>query len=147
MRPIPASSNEVAIWGRSLRGFPGAHGTGYPLPDPELNGNLYAAIPIPLEHLKLIWRKIQLSEHDPQSAWHELDRYESFALCLRAQRFKISIFSTSAWYCEYAFALGKSGQEVRSIYLTSSKEQIELFHHAELLLDGDFPPRAQPPGR
>jgi len=61
VQPIKASASDIAVWGRALRSFEGAVGSGYPFPEAQLAGHLYAAIPVTLPQLTMFWVTVGVS--------------------------------------------------------------------------------------
>ena len=144
MTPLPATAEDIAIWGRGLRSFKEATGTGYPFPDGQIAGHLHAEIPLTLVRLVTFWEAVGASKTDPKSAWHQFHEFSRYGLVMRAQRHKVGWFGKSPWYCEFSCTLGDQ-LEVRGLYLTSSAELVGLFDHAEMLMRGDRPLRAPDP--
>ena len=95
--------------------FPGATGTGHPTTRPLQAGQLFANIPVDLSTLVAFWDTVLASRKDPLSAWHWIDEFKDFSICMRAQRQKTGFFSRSPWFCEFGCYLGKMEMEVRGL--------------------------------
>ena len=104
MRIVQTSLDERRIWGRCFRSYDGATATGMEEGDmePLIEGGLCALVPLHgRTHVKDLWEAAGLPKDDPQSGWHQIDRFNYFGLDVVTYKFRPRLFSPCRWFTNY----------------------------------------------
>jgi hypothetical protein len=98
---VPASQNDRQLWGRCLRGYDGALGTGSII-DPNcddigVSGYLDFCFPVEEWEVRGIWEIYGLNTDSPNSLWHTLSDFKFFKLSMTGYKFRRGFFKSDAW--------------------------------------------------
>jgi hypothetical protein len=145
---IPSSASDRQMWGRCLRGYEGAYGTGNAYLDPHceevgLDGHLNFTSPIEEWELREIWKTYGLST-EPNSAWHTIPNYKSFKVDMLGYKFRRGLFKKDAWLGFLRFFLlpaenGPSGMVSVDLGYLASTNLLALFALFDRWNEGKYP--------
>lgn len=101
MKQLATSLEDRVLWGRCLRGYEDAFGTGG-LGDPDatsvmLSGELHFTMPIAEWKLRDVWKTTGLSTTHPTSGWFEIENFSHFQVNLTGMKFNRSFFKGDCW--------------------------------------------------
>lgn len=98
---IPATHSDRQLWGRCLRGYKDALGTGSII-DPDyqevgVDGHLDFYMPVHEWELRDIWKGSNLGTEHPDSMWHQISDYPFPKLSMTGYKFRRGLFKSDAW--------------------------------------------------
>jgi hypothetical protein len=99
---IHSDASDRQLWGRCLRGYKNALGTGNAYIDPNcedvgLDGHLNFIMPIEEWELREIWEANRMSTVDPKLAWHIIPQCKCFEIDMLGYKFRRGLFKKDAW--------------------------------------------------
>ena len=137
------------MWGRALKSYKGAFGTGSLNDEPEHDGRLWGGIPLSGPQLKVIWHVLGVSTEHPESAWHRMDQFDQYQVTLDALKFSRWLAS-KFWMCRISFYFdhaaqpGRAAQEVAGVRWFAGETIPDLFIIMDTLLLKSEPPPPLP---
>lgn len=145
MKQLASTSNERAFWGRCLRGYPEAFGTGG-LNDPTsqevgLSGQLHFTMPIPEWHLRDVWKSTGMNIINPTSGWFEIEKFSYFQIDLSGVKISRGFFKGDCWIGGLQFFFSNEQYKIErqvGIGNIAAKDLQGLFSAFDKWLDGKW---------
>lgn len=108
---IPGKSEDRQLWGRCLRGYKNALGTGSII-DPDcrdvgIDGHLDFYMPVEEWELRITWRGSNLSTDLSQSMWHQISEYPYLKINMTGYKFRRGLLKSDAWIGPLRFFFSK----------------------------------------
>jgi hypothetical protein len=144
---IPASMADRQTWGRCLRGYQGALGTGSRIDmdhqDVGVDGHLDFYMPVEEWQLRLIWQGSNLRIDHPQSMWHSIPEYPFLKVSMTGYKLRRGFFKSDVWLgpLRFFFSTREHGldKQVNVGYLAATSI-VNLFALFDRWSEGEYPP-------
>lgn len=108
MKTEQVNLDDMRSWGRALRSYPGAFGSGMSEPDdPYPDGSVRGHIPIQEWQVRGIWEAGNLEKNAPNSGWHQIGNFREFKLEIRGYKLRGGFISPSKWLASVGFWFGE----------------------------------------
>ncbi len=104
---IASSAADRELWGRCVRGYEGAFGTGCHIDDAGVDGRLSFYMPVAEWELRDTWRASKFNIEDPQSFWHSISDYPILHLNMMGYKSRRGFFK-AAWLGPLRFFFAKN---------------------------------------
>lgn len=144
---IAASAADRQSWGRCLRGYQGALGTGSRI-DPDCRdigvvGHLDFYVPVEEVELRAAWQGSNLSTEHPNSMWHSIHDYPFLKINMTGYKFRRGFLKSDAWLGPLRFFFSKTehgiNKQVDVGYLAATSP-VGLFSLFDNWRVGTYPP-------
>ncbi|MBY0530542.1 MAG: hypothetical protein K2P86_01085 [Xanthobacteraceae bacterium] len=144
---IPSTRADRELWGRCLRGYKGALGTGSRI-DPEyqevmVGGQLDFYMPVEEWELRDAWQFSNLSTEHPNSMWHSIPEFKFFKIQMSGYKFRRGFFKSDAWLGPLRFFFSNTEYGVEKqvdVGYLASTTPIGLFAIFDKWRQGKYPP-------